>query len=417
MHLRLWLAFAAISMTTTGCPSDPPITEETGGDEETETAGEESEGGSEPDPTAGPEPLVDVPLEEFFAKAEEAYCAWQVNCHGFGGAGRCASVTHFDVRMSIGAIAGVGSYDLFTPAYIIEAVEIGRIEYDSVAAATCLNFAAARTCEYGGLHEWTEEELAGQAACLGVFQGRMGKNGPCSTALECAEEAICGFNPNCTDMCCAGACRVLAPPIPLGEPCGMTNASCEAESYCGVDLVCVELPKIGESCEQSFDCAGDGSCTYTDNDTLECVAPAAEGESCDNIQCERGLACLYDQDFFAATCVRPADEGEPCMVSFDSGGTCKRFDNYCDPVTATCKVLPGNGESCDYVSCRGDFFCAYSVGQKCSPVADEGEGCDYNGSDYVPCSGDNQCSYDGNTSVCVVPTGEQCPPPSDPQGG
>ena len=48
-------------MTTTGCPSDPPITEETGGDEETETAGEESEGGSEPMPTTGPEPLVDVP--------------------------------------------------------------------------------------------------------------------------------------------------------------------------------------------------------------------------------------------------------------------------------------------------------------------------------------------------------------------
>jgi hypothetical protein len=194
----------------------------------------------------------------------------------------------------------------------------------------------------------------------------------------------------------------------------MSNVGCEDGTYCGFDQVCAALPTLGESCEQSFECAGEAWCAY---DTYKCVVPAEEGESCDNVRCARGLACLYDQDFNTGTCIRPGDEGEPCMVSFDSDGTCKRFDNYCDPVTETCKVLPGNGESCDFVQCRGDFFCADSIGQKCSPVADEGEGCDYNGADYVPCSGDNYCSYEGGGPVCVAPTAEQCPPPDDPMGG
>lgn len=376
------------------------------------------EGGEADETAESGEPLTEVPLAEFFAQAEEAHCAWQVRCNGYGGPERCRSVVHYEGGVSIGALAGVGPYDRLTPDYVGQAVEVGRIEYDEEAAALCLNYAAARTCDRSDFHEWTEEELAGQAACLAVFNGRMGKNGPCATALECAEESICGFDPNCTDMCCPGACRVLAAPVPVGQPCPQNpNVACEAGSQCGFDpdsgmSLCTALVEVGGNCEFAG-CVAEAYCNYYN---YRCETRKAEGQSCYDFPCQDRLQCVYDQASDDAVCVKPADEGEDCVVA-ENDRTCRRFDNYCDPGTAKCVTLPGKDEGCENVGCRGDFFCAPSLGYKCSPVADEGEPCDYNGSEYVPCSGDNVCSYENDSPLCRAPSGEHCPVPEDPQGG
>lgn len=404
MNLRPWLAFAAILATATGCPQDEPV-DSAGGDESGESG----------------EPLTEVALEEFFAQAEEAHCAWQVSCHGYGTEARCKSVTHYEEGVSIGALAGVGSSDRVTPDYVAKAVEVGRIEYDAEAAAACLNYAAGRTCDRWQYHEWTDEELAGQTACLAVFTGRMGKNGPCASALECADGAVCGFDPTCTDMCCAGACRVLAAPIAVGQPCGLNpNVDCVEGSSCAFDpnaamQVCTPLAGLGASCEFA-QCVAEATCTY-DGESFACAPRKGEGDGCEYyLDCEDGLECVLDIDFQSGECVRPAEEGEGCVVAVNGETTCRRFDNYCDPGAKKCVTLPGQGEPCQNVGCRGDFFCT-QVDYTCSPVADEGEPCDYYDFEYVPCSGDHSCSYENDTPKCVAPSGDHCPVPADPLGG
>lgn len=417
MHLRLWLAFAATSTISTGCPSDPPLVESGGDDDD---SGDET-GAPTTEPGPEPEPLVVVPLADFFVKAEEALCAWQVECNAYGGMGRCQAVTHFDSRLSIAELAGVGSSDPLTPGYIGAAVEMGRIEYDEAAAVACLNYVAARSCDYTMYHVWTEEELVGRAACEQVFKGTMGKNGPCNTALECEEVAVCGFNPACTDMCCPGACRVLAAPIPTGEACGVNpNARCEEGTYCGVNATCEVLPTAGQNCDIPYECGDESRCRYDESEGFSrCVARAEEGGDCQYYDdCQVGLTCILDENY-EGTCVVPGDVGEPCVLGFESFRTCRRIDNYCDPDTLTCTVLPGKDGSCVNAECRGDFFCVEGAGYKCSPVADEGEHCGYMQGEYIPCSGDSQCRYseDFGEQTCVAPSASQCPPPEDTLGG
>ncbi len=389
-----------------------------------------NDGGGEGDATAsetgadtetGDTPATEVELDDFFTQAEAAYCEWQVGCHAFGAEERCRNVNHFEDRLSMRRLSGVGSADWLPTAYYKEAVEVGRIDYDKEAAATCLAYVRAQSCDLPEVHVYSEDELAGQAACAGLFTGRMGKNGPCLSAIECAEAAVCGFDPTCVDMCCVGACRVL-PTVPkLGEPC--TN-SCEGDSFCAFDpntgtpTVCTASPALGQPCPQ-FSCAGGSSCEFTGGDTPVCVGVKPVGAACggDGGNCDVGLVCTRDQNYDNGVCLRPADEGESCD-RFSPDIVCRRFDNVCD-ATDKCAALPGKGETCEDYRCRGDFFCAVGNGtQKCSPVADAGEGCGYPNYDgsYVPCSGDNVCDPNDDFSVytCVTPNpASPCPVPED----
>lgn len=369
-------------------------------------------------------PSGDIELDDFFGLAEAAYCEWAVECHAFGVEARCASVMHFEKQLNMRWLAGVGANEAVPTAYYKEAVEVGRIAYDKKAAAECLAYVRGRTCDVDRYHEATEEELAGQLACAGLFTGRMGRNGPCLSALECADTAVCGFDPTCVDMCCVGACRVLAEPLALGEVCGNSSQSCAAGSYCRFDPnsgngTCSTPPGVGQPCPD-YVCDSDSLCDWNGTKDI-CMALRPAGKACDyDDQCAKGLACKRDQNYENGVCFKPADQGEVCDPN-SPDQVCRRFDNYCDPGAKTCGPLPGNGEPCFQYSCRGDFFCVEGNGPRCSPVADEGEGCGYqpNTGNYVPCSGDNACvdeEFDGGT--CVAPTGaSDCPVPADPLDG
>ena len=195
---------------------------------------------------------TELDLDGFIDAAEAAYCAWQVECGEFGAAVRCRDVVHFEQELRLRLLVDAGSDASVAVAYLREAIAVGRIAFDEQEAAACVAYVGARTCEVPWLHQASAAEQAGAAACLAVFKGRMDRNGPCLSALECAETAICGFNPSCTDMCCAGACRVLAGPIAAGEPCGTNpNRSCAEGTYCALDpdtfmpTVCTLALKLG----------------------------------------------------------------------------------------------------------------------------------------------------------------------------
>jgi hypothetical protein len=319
-------------------------------------------------------------------------------------------------------MSGVGYDDPVSQGYLEQAVEVGRIDYDAAAASACLAYVQARTCEVAAFQDFDEAALAGQEACRAVFTGRMDRNGPCAEAIECAGRAVCGFDPSCAEMCCVGACRVLPEPLPIGEPCTNPNVDCVPEAFCAFDpntgmaTVCTARTKVGGSCEVS-QCEADAYCEY-DGQGFTCLALPGEGEDCLYNGCAAGLVCATDPNWEQGTCVAPAEEGEPCVKDAPQN-TCRRFDNRCDPGSGRCAPLPDNGESCTGGECRGDLFCSYSQGQRCRPVADAGEPCDYVVDEYIPCSGDHTCVYpeDGGTPTCAAPTPTQCPVPEDPLAG
>jgi hypothetical protein len=408
MKTRLtWLLWTGLAVAACG-----------GGDGDSEDSGDAS--GTAGDETG--EPLTSVPFDDFYALAEEAFCHWQVACHQYGVEARCTSVNHIEVRLSMQRISGAGNSDSVPIDYMREAIEVGRIGYDKKAAATCLEYVRARTCEHEQLHAATEEEIAGKAACAAVFTGRMGRNGPCLAASECAEAAICGFDPTCTDACCVGACRVLAAPIEIGQPCP-NGSGCVADSYCdfdpntGMATTCKAAPGLGKSCPQGT-CSGGAVCDYTGDQPL-CVAPKPPGKRCYNDnECAQPGVCRYNPDVGDSVCFKPSDEGGPCQ--FDNGGLqCLRFDNACS-ANNKCELLPGKSGGCAQAGqCAGDFFCSESQGYQCTPVADEGEGCGYQESaeffEYIPCSGDHYCDNEFDTGKCIAPTGAaSCPVPDDP---
>ncbi len=393
-----------------------------GGGEGSGTA-TETDTGDETGTDSG-EPRTEVPFDEFHEAAEEAFCKWQVACHQYGVEARCRSVNHMELRLSMRRLSGVGTQEAAPRGYLKEAVDIGRIAYDEKAAAACLDYVAARTCEYDFLHVFTAEEQAGRDACAAVFKGRMGRNGPCMAANECAEEAICGFDPNATEECAPGACRVLAQPAKLGEACTF-NAGCEQDSFCEQDVntgqptVCVAAPKAGQACNQGV-CAGGAFCEFDfENGTQTCVKPRPVGAACNSdYECEQPGICRYTE-FEGGRCFKPAEEGGACDWN-GYGIQCLRFDNYCAP-NNTCKQLPGKGENC-VGECAGDFFCSQLQGAVCTPVADAEERCGWDENYYqeTPCSGDNYCDYVPETdrSVCVEPVGTySCSVPEDPLAG
>jgi hypothetical protein len=328
-----------------------------------------------------------------------------------------------EVRLSMQQLAGVGALEAVPIEYMKEAVEVGRIGYDKEAAATCLAYVRTRTCEYAWLHVWTEEELAGQAACDAVFKGRMGRNGPCVSASECAEESVCGFDPSCADMCCVGACRVLAQPLELGEPCG-GNTPCAVDLFCdsdpntGMSTVCKASPTLGQPCPNGV-CAGEAYCDYS-GDALTCRARKAEGELCNGgNECEQPGVCQYNDVDWTGRCYRPRDEGEACDPDgYDA--QCIRVDNTCHLVDRVCVPLPGKDDYCPRNECAGDFFCSQQQGGRCLPVADAGERCGYDQITYeeTPCSGDHYCDTSVEQSTCKAPSGEAgCPVPANPGQG
>ncbi len=390
------------------------------GNEDTGAGSTGDTGGGETDTPTG-EPLTEVALAEFHEAAEEAFCAWQVACGGYGVEGRCRAVNHLEARLSMLRISGVGAAEAVPIDYLNEAIAVGRIEYDAEKAATCLNYVRARTCDL--VHPWTEAELAGREACAGVFVGRMGRNGPCAAATECAEASVCGFDPNCTatESCCVGACRVLATPVAIGQPCP-GNTTCEEGAYCEFDFntsmptVCKAALKLGEACANAA-CIAGTYCDY-DQETPTCKAPKAEGSRCYGDQeCASLSSCLYDDLLGEARCFKLRAEGEGCDPDIYAA-QCLRVDNTCR-LDGTCGPLPGINEACPKWVCQGDLFCSSGAGQRCVPVADASESCGYvsQSGDVVPCSGDHACvgEFESGSAVCTPPSGAtSCPVPPDP---
>lgn len=330
-------------------------------------------------------------VHEYAGELERAYCEWQQECHNFATVDDCLAARSIDSDREF--------------RYLAKAVDAGSAEYDGHAALLCLDALRGRGC--------VDESDDPPAECDGVFRGRIGRNGPCMSSLECVGDAVCGFDPRCTDACCPGACRVFADPLEEGEACG-GNVSCAEGLFCGADpetfapTVCTKLIKNGGACGNGEQCE-----EYCDGAKCGPWTVRGPGETCGESgqQCEAPSECHYlplDGGDGQHRCVVPGGVGAACEpTDYES---CARFDTYCDPVVKRCKVLPIPGAACSedgcvaYASCEGGFgYDEYGeplgTPGTCVAKAGHGDACGDvgGGGTYVECLGELWC---GDAGTC-----------------
>lgn len=392
-----------LGLTALGCAPEPVTSEsESGG-----------EGGAE-----------EIEIYGYFLAAEQSYCGWAARCGGVPDEETCREVLHFDELFRTGLLASgefVGYGAGASVKYLLESFEAGQIEFDAEAATACLTWVEARGCGRPGTFVPDAEALAGQAACAGALRGTMVNYGPCVLSIECAREedevAVCGFDPNCTDMCCVGSCRVTRPQaVPLGASCA-GGIPCAEGSYCAFDpmtgtpTVCTAQVGAGAPCSFGNECGGGTWCDYN-NGAPVCTPPLKVGADCSSGGiCSAGSFCAYDGNILR--CTPYGGPGALCQGL----ATCAQLDNYCN-VDGRCASRLPVGANCFYddAACAFGSYCEYGT-ERCETAGGEGEACGsgMTGGYYVsrPCVGDlvcdggelatSRCGVPAVTSVCPVP--------------
>lgn len=334
---------------------------------------------------------------EYAEELELAYCQWEAGCHRFASVTECQGARGLDRDPEF--------------AYLIEAVLAGTAEYDEDAALACLAAIRGQGCG--------EAYPTPPARCEEVFRGRIGRNGPCMSSLECVGDAVCGFDPGCAEECCPGACRVLPGPLEEGDSCGGTRP-CAAGLYCAVDpstfapTVCTAQVKPGGSCVLGDTCVADAFC---DGEKCREYEDRAAGESCGARE-DRCVAPAECHSFWPddaaeeqQRCVVPGGLGEACDPDDHAG--CERFDTFCDANSRTCALLPGPGAACSPEGCVGYAFCVNDGADgagTCERLAGPGEACGEVDAMYVQCLGDLWCD-EGSVCTLPEPTASECPVP------
>lgn len=409
MRINLWVA-AGLAAALLNCGRSGPAD---GGDD-------------------GPTEPNKADVADFFVKAEAAYCGWAARCGAFDSAESCGQVEFFDVLYPDGLLATAELHRGTGGAlvdYLLLSLESGRVEFDAEAAETCLSYVEARGCDKPYTYAPSEEEIAGREACAAVFSGTMTRNGPCMLSMECAagefETAVCGFDPNCTDACCTGGCRVLVAGQE-SEPCNFTTG-CAPGLFCATDpntfqpTVCTKQRAIGQACQNGGECAAGSECDFN---VGTCAPLAGAGQSCNGRSCEVGTYCADPQQIGEYRCMAYGDVGAPCV--YEDG--CRALNTACDYDWMTgkgqCVEMPVAGQACLQFasSCAPTATCDWNT-NTCRALAGEGEQCgwigdEFNGT-YVGCAGALLCDESGAArceapvvgTVCAVP--EPAPLPGE----
>lgn len=145
---------------------------------------------------------------------------------------------------------------------------------------------------------------------------------------------------------------------------------------------------LGEQCNYSMfgDECKDGLSCFSSMCVESVTLPVPLGQTCEsgweNLACESGSYCGYDNQSNTRRCLAVPSEGDSC-------------DEYlCGPsgnllcLAGTCELAPGEGELCyDGFYCRAGFYCDGGKDFTCQPLQEIGEGC---GADAV-CPVDSSC--------------------------
>lgn len=182
----------------------------------------------------------------------------------------------------------------------------------------------------------------------------------------------------------------------------LTTQTPDAE--CASSPWLVGLVANGDTCFADYECEDDeAECVSVqslqdpDDETVivsaagECVPPAEEGDSCDDLPCRSGLLCQYDGEGLDLICVALPDAGEACPDFLCQG------DAYCD-AEQVCRARRVDGTVCTADNqCRSGRCDPDPDGNATTPVCEET--CAY--------SDDGQCDDGGpgsGFSICDLGT-------------
>jgi hypothetical protein len=189
---------------------------------------------------------------------------------------------------------------------VLSEVEVNRppnTTWDSTAAGKCIDWFAsvASSCNEARADE--DDDV-----CEDIYRGTLPQGAPCTEPEECADiggaDATCSYD----DLSTSGSCVPVVEPIRgrAGDPCSATCSSNSCSGFgsisdpytiCYVEDglvcnysqgVCVPAPVLGESCLESYYCAG---ATYCSSVSLVCEASKPDGASCESSEECAGGSC------------------------------------------------------------------------------------------------------------------------------
>jgi hypothetical protein len=315
-------------------------------------------------------------LPEEFAKAQ---------CDAFE---RCAGL-YYDLFFSLEECSTLVSRQFRDGGFteLEQAIEDGRVKYDSRAAVKCIDAISARECA-----DFDVREIP---VCEDAVKGTVPLDEECQIDAECEGSRICVV----TDTC-PGTCKERSS---AGVPCS-------SDDECADELVCHEATSL-------------------------CATPKQDGQTCGGnveAQCEVGLACQGESkdDMRTGTCT-PFDEittaGPNETCDLDAGILCDpdlscSIVEVADPPVLRCLAIPASGGSCGLgipENCPSGEYCDLSLAQvllgtlesTCIPLPASGEQC----ADRTPFTGIlAQCEAyarcDASTGNCLAlrDLGETC---------
>jgi hypothetical protein len=333
-------------------------------------------GSSEFGRRSGPSPIALDALPEQFAKAQ---------CDAFE---RCAGL-YYDIVFTLEECSTLGSRQFRDGGFseLEQAIDDGRVKYDSKAAATCIEAISERACE-----DFDQRDIP---ECEDAVTGTVPADGECEIDAECEGSRICVVS----DMC-PGTC----------EDRGSAGFPCSDDDDCADGLVCSEA-------------------------TALCATPKQDGETCGGnveAQCEGGLACQGESkdEMRTGTCT-PFDElttaGPNETCDLDAGILCGpdlscTIVELADPPIFRCLAIPASGGTCGLgipENCPSGEYCDLSAAEvilgtlesTCVPLPSSGEPCvdrnPFNGI-LAQCEAYARCDTSTGNCLALRDLGETC---------
>jgi hypothetical protein len=288
--------------------------------------------------------IAAIPYDQYAAARRQADCDRLVRCGVFANAAACAAY----------------SYPL-PDDNLDAAIQAGRVQYNAVAAARCIDAITTMTCDAG-----TAEARLLPDSCDKIFTGTAASGAACAFDSEC-ESRHCEQDACDPSMCCRGTC-VGDGPSTAGGPC-RADPDCVEGTACDLDHVCHALAKAGESCYRDAQCEYGLGCVTQTNPGV-CRPLASTGDACPFGRC----AWIGDRCDPNAGCTPYGVAGDACAADSECSPA-----GFCDTSAGRCADLPDVGMPC-MLRCAGEAWCDVTS-HVCMARLEMN----------APCSTDNQC--------------------------
>ncbi len=280
---------------------------------------------------------------DFCQRYADASCDFAIRCEQVASSAKLDCVTYYQGLLCQPAFAsvtkGYQTFDQTAGSACVEKIRNAACN-DTTAFLSCETFVTPAVgpngaCLQNGDCKNKQEACGGANACARTCQpsGKLGQ--PCSAAGQCTDSR-CDTN----NMCVApapvgtvGSCQKKA----VGDACRKYGNECPAESFCNLAVdggsgTCV-ASSTGSPCTNGYECRATDVCKGS-----LCAKRPKKGESCSNLDCEDGLACVTSGS--GKVCGKGGELGATCAAPY---GDCI-FPFGC--VEGKCVHTGSSGEKC-----------------------------------------------------------------------